>query len=132
MPVPCNGHSNYMMLFYDDIIYFPNCWGSLPPEAPYPEVTGAPATTTNPFHNLRLVCRSFCWFTGRRSLLKVHSRKGPIEGPLATCERRSKTPTTSDPKLTGHGPKNEMPQAPGTFEGPAEACRLRLREAYVT
>ena len=24
MPVPCNGHSNYMMLFYDDIMCFPN------------------------------------------------------------------------------------------------------------
>ena len=88
------------------------CWGSLPPEAPYPEVTGATATTTNPFHNLRLVCRSFCWFTGRRSLPKVHSREGPIEGPLATCERRLKTPTTSDPELTGHGPKNETPPSP--------------------
>ena len=88
------------------------CWGSLPPEASYPEVTGATATTTNPFHNLRLVCRSFCWFTGRRSLPKVHSREGPIEGPLATCERRSKTPTTSDPELTGHGPKNETPPSP--------------------
>ena len=87
------------------------CWGSLPPEAPYPEVTGAPATTTNPFHNLRLVCRSFCWFTGRRSLLKVHSRKGPIEGPLVIYERRSKTRRSSILSWRGVAEAMEHPRA---------------------